>query len=295
MAQLAPVIAGSTKQSEVKDDATSTRPLRVLQVEDNPSDALLTQEHIRGTFWDVEFDSAVCLADVTPERAANADCALLDLSLPDASGVEAVIALRGMSEALPIIVLTGFDDLEWGLAAVGYGADDYLIKNHADGYTLERALRYSMERRRMMLEVIKSATVATLATADTIAADAALAASVDALVQSGGAATTTSQNAVGNHEVSVRIDPKTGEYALACRSCDWKSGRGSDDKHSWSARSLDSVLLQHVAFGGLEEGAAVKLAQGAVAEQRARPGADGSTGIKKVLSRRMMLKARSWL
>ncbi len=219
MAQLAPVIAGSTKQSEAKDDAKSTRPLRVLQVEDNPSDALLTQEHIRGTFWDVEFDSAVCLADVTPERAANADCALLDLSLPDASGVEAVIALRGMSEALPIIVLTGFDDLEWGLAAVGYGADDYLIKNHADGYTLERALRYSMERRRMMLEVIKSATVATLATADTIAADAALAASVDALVQSGGVATSTSDNAVGNHEVSVRIDPETGEYALACRSC----------------------------------------------------------------------------
>jgi response regulator RpfG family c-di-GMP phosphodiesterase len=126
MTQVAPVIASSSKQSEAPD-AQPTPPLRVLQIEDNPSDALLTQEHIRGTFWDVKFDSAVCLGDVTPERAANADCALLDLSLPDASGVEAVIALRSMSEALPIIVLTGFDDLEWGLAAVGYGADDYLI------------------------------------------------------------------------------------------------------------------------------------------------------------------------
>jgi DNA-binding NarL/FixJ family response regulator len=291
MTQLAPVIASSSKQSEVQD-AQPTPPLRVLQIEDNPADALLTQEHIRGTFWDVKFDSAVCLADVTPERAANADCALLDLSLPDASGVEAVIALRGMSESLPIIVLTGFDDLEWGLAAVGYGADDYLIKNHADGYTLERALRYSIERRRMMLEVIRSATVATIATADTIAADAALAASIASTVTQGGT-TSTSESAVGNHEVAVRIDPETGDYALNCRSCSWQSDGGTDDRHSWAARSLDSVLLQHVAFGGLEGEAAALLAQKALAEARksAKAGSDSSNTR---MSRRMVLKKRSW-
>jgi CheY-like chemotaxis protein len=122
------------------DDATV---LRLLHVEDNPADALLMQEYIRESsrqwnmelpgggpspgqpaYRSVEFDLAERLSELTPARALAANCAILDLSLPDATDLQALVSLRAMSEDLPIIVLTGFDDLEVGLSALRYGADD---------------------------------------------------------------------------------------------------------------------------------------------------------------------------
>ena len=134
--------------------ATPTAWLRILHVEDNPADARLAQEYLRGSMSAVEFDSAGRLSELTPERANSADCALLDLSLPDATGLEALIALRGLAKDLPIIVLTGFDAFELGLAALRNGADDFLIKNHVDGYTLERGIRYAIQRRSLTLALI---------------------------------------------------------------------------------------------------------------------------------------------
>lgn len=155
----------------------STRPrpvtLRLLHVEDSPADALLTQEYLRDLVPDVAFDTVTRLSEVTIERVEAADCALLDLSLPDASGLDALLALRAMSEDLPIIVLTGLDELTLGLAAVRRGADDYLLKNHVDGHTLERAVRYAIERRGLMLQLAESAAETILATAPTVTALAA--------------------------------------------------------------------------------------------------------------------------
>jgi DNA-binding NarL/FixJ family response regulator len=123
--------------------------LRLLHIEDNASDALLAQSYIRSVIPDVVFDSAVRISDVSLETVTAASCAILDLSLPDASGLEALHALRRMSPDLPIIVLTGFDDLDTGLSAIRDGAEDYLVKNYVDGDSLQRAIRYAMERRRL--------------------------------------------------------------------------------------------------------------------------------------------------
>jgi FixJ family two-component response regulator len=133
------------------DSVPTTRPLglRLLHIEDNASDALLAQSYIRNVMPDVVFDSAVRIADVTPEMVAEASCAILDLSLPDASGLHGLHTLRAMSPELPIIVLTGFDDLDTGLSAIRDGAEDYLVKNYVDGDSLQRAIRYAMERRRL--------------------------------------------------------------------------------------------------------------------------------------------------
>jgi DNA-binding NarL/FixJ family response regulator len=133
--------------------------LRLLHIEDNASDALLAQSYIRSVIPDVVFDSAVRISDVTADIAAAASCAILDLSLPDASGLEALHALRKISPDLPIIVLTGFDDLDTGLSAIRDGAEDYLVKNYVDGDSLQRAIRYAMERRRLTTALTSSETV----------------------------------------------------------------------------------------------------------------------------------------
>jgi DNA-binding NarL/FixJ family response regulator len=241
--------------------------LRLLHVEDNPSDAVLMQEYIRSACqqWDislsdasmamflpeplqVEFDTAERLSDLTSARAAAADCAIVDLSLPDAEGLDALVVLRSMSGDLPIVVLTGFDDLEVGLTALRNGADDYLIKSKVDGSSLDRAVRYAIARRQLTRESAAAAAAATITTANSILAHAGLP-EVPGIGAAGAVRGRRHEVATGTHRVTVQIERTTGEYALVCESCTWEALRGPGEPHSWEERGLDAVLLQHVTFG----------------------------------------------
>jgi serine phosphatase RsbU (regulator of sigma subunit)/FixJ family two-component response regulator/anti-sigma regulatory factor (Ser/Thr protein kinase) len=73
-------------------------------------------------------------------------CLLLDLNLPDATGVEAVNALQAAAPHVPIVVLTGTDDDSLALDAMHAGAQDYLVKGRADVELITRSIRYAMER-----------------------------------------------------------------------------------------------------------------------------------------------------
>jgi DNA-binding NarL/FixJ family response regulator len=232
-------------------------PLHLLHIEDNPADAMLMQEYIKGILDTAVFDTAERLSELTLERVQAAECAIVDLSLPDASGLDALMALRGMTESLPIIVLTGFEDLEVGLAALRYGADDYLVKNHVDGFTLERAVRYAVERRRMAVELAEEAAAATIAAAGAKRAEAALGAELLRNIEHSNDTGVRSpiHAAPGTHQVAVRIDDETGDYTLICESCDWQGERGDERLHSWRDRQLDWVLMRHVAFGNMPDAA----------------------------------------
>ncbi|MFP5219150.1 MAG: putative bifunctional diguanylate cyclase/phosphodiesterase [Actinomycetes bacterium] len=122
---------------------------RVLLVEDNPADAYLTADSLAVGGSGTVCDLAGRLSEVTTARMAAVDCVIVDLSLPDAQGIEAVLALRRLHAAVPLIVLTGDDDLDVASAALQHGAQDYLVKGHADSHTLDRAIRYAQERKRL--------------------------------------------------------------------------------------------------------------------------------------------------
>jgi serine phosphatase RsbU (regulator of sigma subunit) len=121
--------------------------LRVLLVEDDDGDALL----VRLLFE--ETAAAVELTHVTTVQEALAladgfDCALLDLNLPDATGLEGLQRLRTAADDLAILVLTGHSDEALGTRALAAGAQDYLVKGSVDGELLARSVRYAVERRR---------------------------------------------------------------------------------------------------------------------------------------------------
>jgi signal transduction histidine kinase len=125
-------------------------PIRLLLVEDNPGDARLVREHLAdaaGSHCFVLAD-APTLADAAGIAAsAPFDIVLLDLSLPDSSGLETLARWRSTAPELPVIVLTGSDDEELAIAAVREGAQDYLVKGRIDGGLLAQAIRYAIERK----------------------------------------------------------------------------------------------------------------------------------------------------
>src|SRR3954471_9617987 len=103
----------------VLDELLSREIVRVLLVEDNPGDAVLVREMLR------EADSEVVLTvcdrietAVEPLARGLADLVLLDLSLPDASGLDGLKRLRAAAPEVPVVVLSGLRDEAVALAAV---------------------------------------------------------------------------------------------------------------------------------------------------------------------------------
>jgi DNA-binding NarL/FixJ family response regulator len=137
VANPAPGGAGSPQHAE---------PLRVLLIEDDDGDAFLVQELLAEAGADMVMERARSLADAR-RLIPGAACVLLDLGLPDARGLQ---ALRWLLQHYPesaTVVLTGLSDEHLGEQAVRAGAQDYLVKGEVSGATLQRVIRYAMERR----------------------------------------------------------------------------------------------------------------------------------------------------
>lgn len=124
---------------------------RIIVVEDDDGDALLVEILVEDTFGaECEVVRARNLAEarvlVEAQPAGLRWCALVDLGLPDAQGLEALHALRAAAPGGPLVVMTGTADERLGLLAVAAGAQDYLIKGQVEPNSLRRSVGYALER-----------------------------------------------------------------------------------------------------------------------------------------------------
>ncbi len=124
--------------------------IRVLLVEDNPGDARLLVELLRDTgAGRVRMEHVEDLAGaIEVLYREQFDVILLDLSLPDAEGLETIARVHSHAPKIPIVVLTGLDDEAIAIRALRSGAQDYLVKGRVDGDLLQRSIRYASERGR---------------------------------------------------------------------------------------------------------------------------------------------------
>ncbi len=82
--------------------------------------------------------------------AKSFDVILCDLNLPDSTGVETFRRIHRLIPLHPLIILTGTDDESVAIQALQEGAQDYLEKGDLDGRSLARAIRYAIERSRLI-------------------------------------------------------------------------------------------------------------------------------------------------
>jgi DNA-binding NtrC family response regulator len=130
-------------------------PLRLLLVEDSPSDALLLREmldQVADRQYQVTHVETLA-AGQGKARRASTDCVLLDLFLPDAERLDGLAGLQGVAPKLPIVVLTGLSDAELALTAVREGAQDFIFKGQINPEALDRSLRYAIERKKIEEEL----------------------------------------------------------------------------------------------------------------------------------------------
>lgn len=124
----------------------------VLLVEDNPGDARLVQEMLQESGPD---DFALIHVSTVRDGVEHLtggdrfDAVLLDLSLPDETGMDTVRRIQAAAGRASVVVMTGAGDEELGVSAMQEGAQDYLVKGQVDGPILRRALRYAIQRNQM--------------------------------------------------------------------------------------------------------------------------------------------------
>ena len=134
----------------------SKKRISILLIEDNPRDVDVLREEL-GESEKLVFDlqHVVRLSEGLAYLSDNlqTDIILLDLNLPDCQGIQTFEKMHSGSLNLPIIVLTGTDDDELALEAVGLGAQDYLVKGRLEKYGLIRAICYAIERNQLSQEL----------------------------------------------------------------------------------------------------------------------------------------------
>lgn len=101
--------------------------MRILVVEDDKiiGDGLLTALTLDGyaVDWTEDVESATYAIE-THEY----DVILLDIGLPDGSGLDLLVKIRLNKNTTPILMLTAFDKSSYKIQGLDAGADDYLIK-----------------------------------------------------------------------------------------------------------------------------------------------------------------------
>lgn len=102
-------------------------PVRVLVVDDEPVLAEMVSMALRYEGWDISTagDGAAALASA---RQSRPDAVVLDVMLPDMSGLEVLHKLREITPELPVLLLTAKDAVEDRIAGLSAGGDDYVTK-----------------------------------------------------------------------------------------------------------------------------------------------------------------------
>ncbi|MFX1321282.1 MAG: winged helix-turn-helix transcriptional regulator [Promethearchaeota archaeon] len=125
-------------------------------MEDNKADVRLIEELLK-TSEEFKFnlESNPRLSEsINRLRAKNFDIILLDLTLPDSDRESTLDRVLSVTNAVPIIILTGLDDKDFALKSLQKGAQDYIVKDELNGPSLIRAILYAIERHKIETEKI---------------------------------------------------------------------------------------------------------------------------------------------
>lgn len=134
-------------------------PYRILVVEDNPGDYLLIEDYLQEHIFNPHLTHVKKFKDVAPLLESSSeyyDILLLDLSLPDIDKEALIEKSEVISQSIPVIILTGYTDLDFATKSLSKGVSDYLIKDTINDIILYKSIIYAIERHRFIQTLRRS-------------------------------------------------------------------------------------------------------------------------------------------
>ena len=127
----------------------SEQIIKVLLVEDSPTAAQLVAIYLKRGLPQHKVTTVSSVGEAMSEmRTTQFDIVLLDLNLPDSTGLSTFITVQAHPGDTPVIILSGDGDENLAVEAVRQGAQDYLVKANFDDAHLSRSIRFALERSR---------------------------------------------------------------------------------------------------------------------------------------------------
>lgn len=141
-------LASSASCPETAGKETEDRAIKLLLIEHDPSYAAYVKglvEDRRERHLQIEWTRWL---DVAGERIqeGEVDGVLLDISLPDISGLEIFRAIHRDAPELPVLIMADLDDETMACRLIREGAEDYLPKRALNSRLLYRSVRFALER-----------------------------------------------------------------------------------------------------------------------------------------------------
>lgn len=137
---------------------TEVKPIRVLLVDDDEDEYIITRRIISEIVgrkhvldWAATYEQGLAMIE-----ECNHDIYLIDYRLDEKTGLDLLNEAIAEGCTQPMILLTGQEDREVDMQAMRSGAWDYLVKGRIDAPILERAIRYTLEHRKVLDVVLES-------------------------------------------------------------------------------------------------------------------------------------------
>ncbi len=136
-----------------------TKRYHILVIEDNPGDLVIVEDLLTeqvllpGIVSAGDYRSAITILS----GAGNLfDVILLDLTLPDKNGQELVSEILKHAGSCPVVILTGYADIEFSIRSISQGISDYLLKEELTSVNLYKSMVYAIERKKITASLIQS-------------------------------------------------------------------------------------------------------------------------------------------
>ncbi len=124
----------------------------ILVIEDNRGDFTLVEDFLLEQFATAAITHAPnyqSAKEVLSRVEYRYDIILLDLSLPDQRGEPLIRGILERSADTPVIVLTGYADIPFGVKSLSMGVSDYILKEELTSLSLYKSIIYSSERKKI--------------------------------------------------------------------------------------------------------------------------------------------------
>ncbi|HKK63753.1 MAG TPA: PAS domain S-box protein [Bacteroidales bacterium] len=129
---------------------TEIERLQILIIEDSTPDFILTESYLSAKFEHFKATHVKTATDAVSElkKSKNSafDVILLDLSLPDNEGEKLIRLIQAQAPYTPIVILTGYSNIDFSIKSLSMGISDYLLKDEITPALLQKSILYSIQR-----------------------------------------------------------------------------------------------------------------------------------------------------